>query len=230
MIPTANSPIGRALRLPLRAIPRATRVPILSGPARGLRWIVGAGVHGYWIGSYEIEKARAFERLLTPDDVVYDLGAHVGYYSLIASRTARRVYAFEPMPRNLRYLEAHLALNEIRNVEVVAAAVAGSDGIAWLSGARGSSQNRLEADGSIQVETLGLDGFRGEPPSLVKMDIEGQELAALQGGERLLRTHHPTICLSTHGEGLHRDCAALLRELGYAIEEPAPDEILARAP
>ena len=56
MEPHALRRLIRALvRAPLRAIPRAARIPILRGPARGMRWVVGSATHGCWIVSYERE-------------------------------------------------------------------------------------------------------------------------------------------------------------------------------
>lgn len=98
---------GRALRLPLHLIPRGLAVPILQGPLRGARWLVGAATHGCWLGSYELAKQLAFARWLAPGRVVYDLGAHAGFYTLLAARPvgpAGRVHAFEPLPELLSIL------------------------------------------------------------------------------------------------------------------------------
>jgi len=60
-------------------------LPIMQGRLHGKKWIVGAGEHGYWLGSYEIRKRQSFEAMIKPGTVVYDIGANVGYYSLLAS-------------------------------------------------------------------------------------------------------------------------------------------------
>ena len=70
-------------------VPSSASVRILQGPARGLRWIAGSGVPNYWLGTYERNKVREFSSLLRSDSVVYDIGAHAGYYSLIAARTVK---------------------------------------------------------------------------------------------------------------------------------------------
>ena len=91
--------LGKLVRVPLRLIPRSTVLPILQGPGRGLRWIVGSYNHGCWLGSYEYEKQLALRELVHAGDVVYDLGAHVGYFSIILSRLVGptgMVYSFEP--------------------------------------------------------------------------------------------------------------------------------------
>src|SRR6266436_706615 len=122
---------GRVLRWPLQWIPQDAVVPILQGPCAGMRWIVGSSTHGCWLGSYEYEKRKLFEELVGPGDVVYDIGAHVGFYTLLASVLVGhtgRVVAFEPSPRNLAYLRRHLAMNRLNNVTVVEGAVYDHDG------------------------------------------------------------------------------------------------------
>ena len=106
--------IGRLLRLPLTVIPPSTVVRILQGRLRGCRWIVGAETHGCWLGSYELAKQRQFGDAIKESNIVYDIGANVGFYSLLASRcigSMGQVHAFEPLPENLVFLEKHIRLN-----------------------------------------------------------------------------------------------------------------------
>ena len=113
--------LGKLLRLPLRLIPKTMILPILQGRLRGKKWIVGAGEHGYWLGSYELNKRQAFEREVKPGAVVFDIGANVGFFSLLAAVLAGRkgkVYAFEPLPRNVSFLRKHAALNQLDTIEV----------------------------------------------------------------------------------------------------------------
>ena len=92
------------MRWPLRLAPRGRAVPILFGPARGLRWVVGVGLHGCWLGTYEWHKQRRFAREIKPGEVFFDIGANTGFYTLLAAKrtgTGGIVHAFEPNPRNL---------------------------------------------------------------------------------------------------------------------------------
>ena len=73
---------GRVSKLSLRLIPPSTVVRVLQGELRGSRWIVGSGVHGYWLGSYEWEKQRVFSSLVDTGQTVYDVGANAGFYTL----------------------------------------------------------------------------------------------------------------------------------------------------
>ena len=66
----------------MRFIPENTKVLILQGRLKGKKWIKGSGVNGYWLGTYELEKQKMFEKNIKRGDVVFDIGANVGIYSL----------------------------------------------------------------------------------------------------------------------------------------------------
>jgi FkbM family methyltransferase len=242
--PSGISPatfLGRLLRAPLRMLPKGARVRILQGPLRGHRWIVGSASHGCWLGTYEKQKQQLFPSLARPGDVVFDVGANVGFYSLLAATCVGpdgRVFAFEPLPANLVYLRQHLALNEVHNVEVVPAAVGRVSGRASFSVASSRSMGSLDGAGPLEVDVVGLDDLAQSgalpAPKLIKMDIEGGEVDALAGAEQALRRHRPVILLATHGWAKHQECCQFLRGLGYSIEalaggDPdATDEVIAR--
>jgi len=216
--------LGKLLRLPLRLIPRQMVVPILQGPLRGKKWIVGSGNHGYWLGSYELGKRALFVKTVPAEGVVYDLGANVGYYTLLCSVLAGsggRVYAFEPLPRNLDFLKRHLALNRIENATVIEAAVADRGGTVHFEEDASTSKGRIGAQGGLEVRSIALDDWieKGKlpRPSLFKIDIEGAEFQALQGARKTLVQSHPPIFLSTHSGKAHKDCLSFLESLGYRI-------------
>ena len=97
-IPQSNW-LGRALRLPLRLIPKDANVRILQGPLRGKYWISGSSDHGCWLGSYEVAKQRKVTELVRPGMICWDVGANVGFYTLLFAELVGRtgsVYAFEP--------------------------------------------------------------------------------------------------------------------------------------
>lgn len=237
---------GRLLRAPLRLIPSRAAVPILQGRFRGMSWIAGSFFPGCWLGTYEYRKRLFFEASVPPGSIVFDIGAHVGYFTLLSSalvgRTGR-VYAFEPLPRNLRYLREHLRLNGLTNVEVIAAAVSAAAGtasfdqgppsargsfarIATLGPLRGPAGPAGEG-GPITVRTISLDEEvalgRLPLPNVMKIDVERGESLVLSGARTLLATANPTIVLSTHGPDVHAYCTALLASLRYSIR-PLPGE------
>jgi FkbM family methyltransferase len=217
--------LGRVLRLPLRLIPERTQVRVLQGPLRGKKWLVGSGNHGCWLGSYEYSKQRAFSAAIRPGDVVYDLGSNVGFYTLLASVLSGprgRVFSFEPVPENLDFLRKHLAINNVTNCTVYAAAVGAWSGTAnFLPGAERSSGRLDSAAGSLAVTTLALDdlvaGGQLPLPSVIKCEIEGGEFEALKGAAKTLATAFPAIFLATHGAGVPQDCCGLLHDLDYQL-------------
>lgn len=227
--------LGKMLRLPLRLIPANMRLPIMQGRLQGKLWVVGAGTHGYWLGSYESEKQGIFGKYVRAGSVVYDIGAHTGYYTLLASTlagAAGRVVAFEPLPRNIHYLREHLRINHVTNVQVIPVAVGDRSGTAHFSEGESSFQGRLSADGGIEVPAVSLDELWEKKelplPDVVKIDVEGAEFLVLSGAERLLQANHPVIFLATHGVEVRNQCEGWLKDNGYRLfVMSSPDEILA---
>jgi FkbM family methyltransferase len=215
---------GRAARLPLRLVPRSARMPILAPRhLRGMRWIVSAGLHGCWLGSYERRKRRVFVDEADAGSVIFDVGAQAGYYTLLAARLvggSGRVVAFEPLPRNLEFIEAHIRLNGLQNVMVVPAAAAQSPGSARFQDDPTSYMGRLSATGNrdVRVETLDrvAAGLKIRV-DVIKIDVEGGEAEVLLGAEQILRVDRPVVFLATHGSEPHARSCAILRHHGYDL-------------
>lgn len=216
-------------------------LPIVQGRLRGAKWIVGAGEHGYWLGSYELNKRQAFEREIGPDQVVYDIGANVGYFSLLAAELVGshgQVYAFEPLPRNIAFLRQHIALNQLTNVAVVEAAVSDQNGSAAFDLGASSAMGHIADQGAMQVDLVRLDDLLADhqilPPDFIKIDVEGTEDAVLRGAQSLITTCQPTLFLDTHQREAHASVIATLQAWGYTFEildgKPLPEtkELIAR--
>jgi FkbM family methyltransferase len=213
--------LGKIARLPLSLVPRGTVVRILRGTLRGKRWIVGSAIHRCWLGFYEYEKQRLISREVRPNSVFWDIGANVGFYSLLASKLVRsgKVFAFEPVPRNLEYLRKHVVLNRVTNVEVLPIAVSDKDGISSFRVEQTGLMGHLSGEGNTTVSTAALDTLVEEgkvlPPDYVKMDIEGAELLALRGASRTFQRFRPVLFLATHGREVEAECRRLLELWGY---------------
>jgi FkbM family methyltransferase len=200
--------LGRLIRLPLDLVPKRMTVRIMSGPCRGMKWVSGAGVLGYWSGLYESQTQQLISQFLKPGMTVYDVGANVGFYTLLMSRATGlrgRVYAFEPMPGNTAVLLHHVHLNSLGNVTLVAAAVFSEETVRPFQEASSNAQGFIsdEASGALLVPTVSLDQFiaRGRPtPDLVKMDIEGGETAALEGARELVKKRRTVWFISLHND------------------------------
>jgi FkbM family methyltransferase len=187
--------------------------------------VVGAGEHGYWLGSYEIGKRRVFEQAIFPGAVVYDIGANVGFYTLLAAVTAGetgKVIAFEPSPRNVAYIQRHVQLNHLKNVRVFEAAVSDSMREAFFDFGASIATGHLADSGALKVRVVSLDALLagGEipPPDFIKVDVEGAEYEVLRGAKHLLERHRPTLFLDTHQREAHEPTVALLQALHYDLE------------
>lgn len=232
--------VGRLARLPLKLVPAGAKVRVLQGPMRGMKWIAGSHTHGCWLGSYERDKQALFLRHIRPGVAVYDIGANVGFYTLLASRIvgpAGSVIAFEPLPRNLALLREHIRCNELANVRVIDAAVAERAGEACFDDSLGHAEGHIAESGPIRVKVVAIDELRDAgqipAPAAMKIDVEGAEMAALRGADRTIAAAQPVIFLATHGAAVHAECLRWLRDRGYTCSSmdsrpmETTDEVLA---
>lgn len=205
-------------------------LPILSGVNRGQRWIVGAGLIRCWLGTYETQEVKAFLDLVGPDDVVWDIGAHAGYFTLASAQRARQVIACEASAANALHLRRHLAINGIGNVTVIERAICDKDDeLISFGGSASSYQGSIGGSGST-VRSATIDGLiaNGLPaPTVIKMDIEGAETLALTGASGAL-ARRPTIMLALHGPQLREQCIDILQKADYLIEDLNIGTVLAR--
>lgn len=235
--------IQHALTRPLRH----TAVPVLAGNGRGLRVTVGDSVIRVATrGERRIEDALL--GLLDPGDVFYDVGANIGWYSLLAARRVGpdgRVLAFEPNVENAFYAHRNAETNSFDHMTVLPTAVTDIDG--WLTFLlKGSCESRLDKDdtqtqserrathkrepflkGRTTVPAVTLDTFVQQtslpPPTVVKIDVEGAEVGVLRGMRGVLREVKPSVLIELHATGA--EVADALDEVGYqhsAIETRSP--------
>jgi FkbM family methyltransferase len=127
-------------------------------------------------------------------DIVVDLGAGVGDEALAFSHAVGptgRVIAIEAHPDTYRRLASVVAANKLRNVTTLQLAVSDSDGSAFLTDRQNHLANKMERGGAIRVKTRSLDSLLHEEGiasvDLVKVNIEGAEIAALQGAPLTLQ-------------------------------------------
>lgn len=207
---------GKLLRAPLKLVPKSAVVPILNGPLRGMHWMVGAGFDAHWLGIYESEKAGAFQASRKPGDTVWDIGANVNDYLLLASVAVGadgRVLDFDPLPENLGFLRFHLERNRAENVNAIPKALGRTADCAHFARGQTRSEGHIAGSGEFTVTVIGGDeeiaAARLSAPDVIKMDIEGGELEALPGLRGAL-LHARTVFVATHGP----EALALVESLG----------------
>lgn len=194
-----------------------------SGPLMGKRLLLGTR-RGFRRGTYEPEQTQAFTELIREGDVVYDIGAHMGYYTLLASTLvgdSGLVVSFEPLPANLAYLRRHVRLNKCDNVRIITACVSDRVGVCQFDRESSSGTGHIADDGKLSFPTVTLDSLveQGDipPPDFVKIDVEGAEYLVLQGAQATISVVRPTIFLSPHGGTEGQWCFDFLAEHGYAL-------------
>lgn len=214
-------------------------LPVMSGVLKGYAFTTERS-YEYLLGNYESpEVLTVFQSWCGEGTVFYDLGAAVGYHTLLADRfiTGGTILAFEPFPANASLFREHLQRNEKRlgnnKIELLTSAVAEEDGELLFSA------NPVQTDGNsyistspvfsnsgetITVQAYSIDSLlqQGYPvPWIIKIDVEGAEYDVLKGARQTLDTHHPNLLLATHDfhlPGVKENCIAFLKSLGYTLQ------------
>ena len=235
----AFKPAARLIRASLnKAAPQGlTRVKVAAGNLSGISLYLDLqSEKDYWLGTYETELQETIQDLVKPGMVVYDVGANIGYISMMLARQvmeAGSVYAFEALPENQERLAANLEMSGFSTrVRLLRAAVVDQTGmIQFQIGPSGGMGKAVGSAGrqeysytrSIDVQAISLDDFvfkqGNTPPQVVKMDIEGGEVMALPGMVRVLREYHPLLMLELHGPEAAKVAWNILTGAGYQIHQ-----------
>jgi FkbM family methyltransferase len=190
----------------------------------------------FWRGwsGYEPETAPLFYELASRSRVTLDIGAYVGFFTILAAHAnpRGRVFAFEPLSPIFRRLEKNVRLNGLENVSCACAAVsdtAGSaeffhipDGMPTSSSLSFEFMKGTDKLTSSQVSTITIDDFVAQNAldkiDFIKIDTESTEPAVLQGGIETLRRDRPQIiCEVLKGRVEGRALEEILRPLGYSF-------------
>ncbi len=190
-------------------------------------------------GTYEPLIVAAVVSRVKQGWVCYDVGAHVGYYTLLLAKLAGLngdIYAFEPLPFNLDCLNLHVDRNHVAgsiHVHPVAISDAAGVGIlqgiqslrksskAFLEGVRVLSSSSSESTVGHRVEKRRIDDLvaihRLPAPHFVKLDVEGAELDVLHGARETIRNAKPVILAELHTAATTGECVALLKDDRYEV-------------
>ncbi len=220
---------------------------VMRGRMKGARINLGGSFLRYLTGDAEPEVQEALAELIKPGQTVYDVGANIGFFTILCSRLVGpqgRVYAFEPIPQNLATLRHNVTLNAFSNVTIVEKALSSSTGTAEMFVSPWSAFHSLNVEGAtkqdnhgpqageITVQTVTLDEFvQGEgvrAPDLVKIDVEGAELIVLAGMGETLSSVKPLLLCELHDTKL--EYGEFVDSIDYrvrVIDGESPD--LARA-
>ena len=193
--------------LPTPMIVRFSAEDIKFGLVNGIecpmdRHDISVSVPGAAAGSYEPHLVACFGKICRPGSVVFDIGANVGFHSLLLSKLAGEgghVYAFEPNSENCRLILLASEHNRAVNITLLPIALSDQRGWAYFSSHLGSNGGfvsqqfvALHGHGTV-VPTFTLDEMSLPKVNVIKIDVEGAEYRALKGGQVLLSRNRPAI-------------------------------------
>jgi FkbM family methyltransferase len=226
------SPRHRAIAWTSRCLFDRLTYTVRHGLIRGMKRRGGLGwIPGWLLGGAETAEEMFWRDLPLDGLVVYDVGAFHGILTLYFASRGARVISYEPNEVNRARLIENLRLNRLSNVEVRKLGVGREPGTGLLRfsvemAGGGSLDPRATGPISQQVQITTLDYDIGAnslpPPDLIKIDIEGWELDALEGARATLDAHHASLFLEMHGQTMGekkrkaREIVEFLHQAGYA--------------
>lgn len=233
-------PLSNGIRMILNRISPVglSEVTIAAGAIKGMRMELDMqSEKDYWLGTYELELQHGIEQKVQSGWIAYDVGANIGFFSLLFGKTVGengKVFSFEPLPTNLERLHKNLYLNNLQTSVVVLpyAVVDETKEIKFLIGSSGAMGKAAGSGGredtslyhdAIYVPGISLDDFvykeKNPLPKVIKMDIEGGEVLALEGMTHLLKEARPLIFLELHGPTAAKVAWNSLNKEGYRFCE-----------
>jgi FkbM family methyltransferase len=204
---------------------------IQKGLGRGLRFNGAGSAVGFLLGTHDLEVQYAMARLLQPGMTALDLGANVGFTSVLAARrvgSGGRVLSFEPLAANAAQIRHNAALNDFGWIEVHELALGKKDGAAEFLLSESPTWGRLamagaapKPCGSLRVPVRSLDSLAadGSLPAaqVLKMDVEGVECDVITGARAFLAAARPVMVIE-----LHHTYRAVIDALGGLDYETRP--------
>jgi len=231
-----NKLVRKLIGLLLSVVPRQSviveangcKIEIEIGGGSGLDCLAPGLIFG---GGYEPMTTEVFKSMVKPGMTILDVGAHIGYYTLLASKIAGDmgwVFAFEPDPINFAGLERNIELNGFSNITTFKMAVSDYNGKGklFVSGNFTGERSLIDVKGrpkdNIEVGVEKLDSIIWGKIDIIKIDVDGGEVGVLRGAERIINSN-PDIKIITEFwkpglEAAGFDCATYwftLRRLGF---------------
>jgi len=216
---------------------RNRSVSIMSGIGAGLRFNPGFSNPDYAFGTNELPVQHALADNLKLGDVFYDIGANVGFFSVIGAKLVGEkghVFAFEPVPENAVYIRTNTETNNFSNITLDQRAVSDHSGtgellLAKYSGGATISKADTPPDmkGVVPIDLVSVDDLIAQraiqPPSLVKIDVEGAEMSVLRGMVKTIQQFKPILIYEVDDGNEARfnqkqeECDEFVMDCGYTL-------------
>jgi FkbM family methyltransferase len=149
---------------------------------------------------YEPYETDLIQRQVKNGDVIVDVGANIGYYTVLLAQKAKKVYAFEPDSINFEILEKNIKTNNLKNVVAVKAAVGSKEGKLKLYKSKENlGDHKLYNDQFLmsnvqKIQIIKLDDyFKNQKIDLIKIDTQGWEPEVVEGGKNIIEKWKPII-------------------------------------
>lgn len=207
---------------------------IKTGALKNYWWSTSISNTEFIVGSYENEAFDQLKEVIAKDDIILDIGANFGYFSLFFSIKSPEgnVHAFEPIPASKKLLDKHLAKNNITNVSTFEAGISNEIGSIEFTHSENLAANTYKSESpiysnskKIKVKVTTIDEFvklkNLEKLDFIKIDVEGAELDVLKGAEKTLKLLKPKLLLATHDchiDGIKQKCLDFLTQLNYSFQ------------
>ncbi|MCM8536214.1 MAG: FkbM family methyltransferase [Lentisphaeraceae bacterium] len=186
--------------------------------------IIGRALEAY--GEWAQDELDLLKHFIKPGDTVIDLGANIGTHSIAFANfvgTTGKVIAFEPQRIIYQCLSANIALNSLMNVWAHPYGVSDEPSLIRMPQVDYTSEQNFgsislrETGNGEEVPIVRLDDFCQESCSLIKMDVEGMEIAALKGAERLINKYKPILYTENNNNDRSAELIKYIESLGYNI-------------
>ena len=217
-----------------RLSPAKSQILECKGALEGYRMCIDWNrFRSFVYGTWEPEVLQVVTSTIKPGMTVIDIGAHIGYYSLLFAKcvgSAGRIFSFEPLPGNFALLQKNIQLNNLHQVTTFNQAIFSSNREITLTVPDdqpnpGSGSAYIHGGAQeFRVEAISVDAFCEESairPDILKMDVEGAEYEVLMGARETISRCRPKLLIELHhfdGNLAAHPVPDLLAGWGYGIQ------------
>lgn len=172
---------------------------------------------------YEIKGKEFLNRFIKTCDVCLDIGANIGLYSIIFASFGKKVFAFEPVPHNLRSLKTNILLNNFENLVTIIPYAVGKDvkKIHFTYNPLNTGASCRDINGTLEINTTSIDmvtefsELNEFDKIIVKIDAEEMEQDVFEGGEEFFSKHKNMLIYCEYSANRREKMEKTLHQLGF---------------